>query len=434
MNELRFMTFRQRLAAVAVMLVTVALFSAAPIPSAAEQTFDETSFAFGRFGTVAVYKPAAAPRQGRLFVSGDGVWNLSVLLAGVDTSHYLRALYAGAESCECLATDFEALGQYLQKRQGLPASLAPVLAGNSSGATLVFGELAQAPPDTSAAAVTMGFCPELALGITLCLGHGLKAKPRAGMANLPFGQALLPTSNLHNPCIAFQGRSDQVCAVADAGLADLPLVEVAARAPTGDTLAVIVSGAGGWTSIDRELGDELARRGVAVVGLNAMKYLWTPRQSETLGRDLSRILLHYLPLLGKRRVVLIGYSLGAEVLPFMASRLPTELLARVDAVVLIGPGERASFEFHLSDWLGGVPTKDSVPVLPEVEKLHGPRIICIRGSEETDSPCRGGSAVEPWQTIVLPGGHHFGGHYRALADQVMPGSAAASPAPASEQR
>ena len=470
---------------------------AAPPPAASAaagkglaQAVSESSFTFGRFGAVAVYAPVGPPRQVVLFVSGDGGWNLGVvdmarglasrgaLVAGVDITRLLRALDGSADTCAYPAADFEALSQYLQKRLGLHDYLPPVLVGYSSGATLVYAVLAQAPPNTFAAAVSLGFCPDLALGKPLCAGHGLKALTRAKGRPRPPGQDLMPATALANPWIALQGTIDQVCAAADvqayvrqvrggelvllpdvghgfsvpgrwrpqfdavferlasanampaaprAGdrLADLPLVEVAARAPAGDTLAVIVSGAGGWASLDRDLGDELARRGVAVVGLNALRYFWTARRPEEMARDLERILEHYLQTLGKRRAVLVGYSLGAEVLPFMTTRLPPPLLARVDSMVLIGPGERASFEFHLTDWLGGLSTKNSLPVRPEVKKLHGMRIVCIRGTDETDSPCRGSGAAEPWKTVVLPGGHHFGGHYRALADHVIPGTAAA---------
>jgi len=49
------------------------------------------------------------------------------------------------------------------------------------------------------------------------------------------------------------------------------------------------------------------------------------------------------PMYGKAwnrdRFVLIGYSLGADVLPFLASRLPRGQLDRVSALVLLGwPG------------------------------------------------------------------------------------------------
>jgi len=74
---------------------------------------------------------------------------------------------------------------------------------------------------------------------------------------------------------------------------------------------------------------------------------------EIAAEDLSRILRAYLTTWKKDKVVLIGYSLAADVLPFMANRLELDLLNRVVLIALLGPGNDANFEFHLTDWLGG---------------------------------------------------------------------------------
>ena len=52
------------------------------------------------------------------------------------------------------------------------------------------------------------------------------------------------------------------------------------------------------------------------------------------------------------RVILVGYSFGADVVPFLVNRLPSGLLPLVRSVALLGLSETAEFEFHLSDWIG----------------------------------------------------------------------------------
>ena len=64
----------------------------------------EESFAFGRFGTVFLYRESPRPSRVVLFLSGDGGWNkgvvdmarqlssLDVAVAGIDINHYLRKL------------------------------------------------------------------------------------------------------------------------------------------------------------------------------------------------------------------------------------------------------------------------------------------------------------------------------------------------------
>jgi type IV secretory pathway VirJ component len=196
---------------------------------------------------------------------------------------------------------------------------------------------------------------------------------------------------------------------------DLPLVELPASGGTGE-LAVIVSGDGGWASLDRDIGTALAGEGIPVVGLNSLQYFWRARTPDEAGRDLTRILRHYLDAWRASQVLLVGYSLGAEVLPFMATRLPPDLRSRVRLVALLGPGRTATFEFHVREWLGG--GGGGPPTAPEIARLAGLRVLCLYGEDETDSAC---PMIRPGLARVerLPGGHHFGGSYANIAGRIL---------------
>ena len=188
---------------------------------------------------------------------------------------------------------------------------------------------------------------------------------------------------------------------------------------TGDTpyLAVLLTGDGGWAGLDRDVSAVIAKHGIPVVGVNSLKYFWTRRTPETAARDLGRILTYYLRAWSKEKSVLIGYSSGADVLPFLASRLPANLLARVELIVLLGPDSEADFEFHLTDWIGGG-SRAALPVMPEVEKLNTKRILCLYGEQETGSLC---PKLDDGRVkrIALKGAHHFSGDYEAVADTVL---------------
>ena len=73
-------------------------------------------------------------------------------------------------------------------------------------------------------------------------------------------------------------------------------------------------------------------------------------------------------------------------LPFLVSRLPADLRARVALVGLLGLSEQASFEFHVAGWLG-VETGHH-PTVPEVARLEATPVLCLRGEDEADSACR----------------------------------------------
>ena len=443
---------------------------------AAEETLE-----YGRFGKMTIYRNTPQPANVVLFVSGDGGWNLGVvdmaqslagldaLVVGINITHYLKEISGSTGKCSYPAADFENLSKFVQKKLGIDRYRTPVLVGYSSGATLVYALLAQAPPNTFRGAISMGFCPDLPLNKPFCSGHALKSEP----APKEHGYNFLPTQGLKNPWIAFQGTTDQVCDATAVGeyvkqvdnaelvmlpkvghgfavqknwlpqfreafirlvkedtaakrsgdpgskVSDLPLVELPAQGQATDVLAVILSGDGGWASIDREIGTSLATKGIAVVGLNTLKYFWTGRSPDMAGKDLERILRHYLPTWKCQMAILIGYSLGADVLPFMAGRLPEDLQQQVMAVALLGPGKTANFDFHLSDWLGGG-SRPGLPLEPELARLKGMRLLCLYGKEEQDSLC---PVLAPGnsQTKIFPlsGGHHFDGDYEKLAVLIL---------------
>jgi type IV secretory pathway VirJ component len=183
-------------------------------------------------------------------------------------------------------------------------------------------------------------------------------------------------------------------------------------------MVVVVSGDGGWAAIDRSLGNALASSGVGVVGFNSLKYFWKKRSPEEASYSLRRILDYYLSAWKKKQVVLVGYSLGADVLPFMINGLPSASRTGVRLVALLGPSREVDFEFHLSDWLGNFSHGSSRPVKPEVEKLRGLPLLCFFGEDESDSLC---NDLDPAMAhcIRLSGGHHFGGNYQSIAAAIL---------------
>ena len=206
----------------------------------------------------------------------------------------------------------------------------------------------------------------------------------------------------------------------DAQVADLPLIELPTSAIGRDELAVIYSGDGGWAGLDRDVGGALLQAGIPVIGVSSLQYFWTRRTPDGAADDLVRVLRHYLPAWKRQRIVLIGYSAGADVLPFLAARLPADLRSRVAAVALLGPSDTASFEFHVAEWLGH-DDDSSLPTAPEVAKIGGSgklKVLCFYGADESDSLCP--KLPKGQVTLYLEAGsHHFGGHYDVLAQTIL---------------
>ena len=433
---------------------------------------------FPSVGRLHIYHPSGreAPTSVVVFPSGDGGWeegvenkarllsHMGALVIGFDTIEYLKRLSKDKSVCAYPAGDFEALSQYVQHSLGFPEYLHPVIVGFSSGATLAYAALAASPPGTFKGAISFGFCPDLEISLKFCRGHGLeqvKGAPNKGIIFFPVKSVNAPWVLLHGmkdeDCLpvetkrfvegmkgaelvllpkvghgfgvysnwgpqfkkaflSMEGREERSEAVGD--VKGLPLVEVPASggAKTGD-MAVLISGDGGWAGIDRELSGALAEEGIPVVGLDSLKYFWTARTPEETARDSARIIREYRKKWGAARVLLVGYSRGADVLPFVYNRLPEDLKAVTAMTVLVAPSKSAGFEFHVSDWLGGI-SSAGLPILPEIEKMDGEKVLCFHGTEEKESLCPElkGPAIT---CFALPGSHHLGGRYSEIARIIL---------------
>jgi type IV secretory pathway VirJ component len=180
-------------------------------------------FSYGRFGAVSVYTDGVQPRDVVLFASGDGGWNLGVIsmaerlkdrgaaVAGIDVRHYLAQLEKSADKCVSPADDFEHLSRYLQANLGFKRYVQPTLVGYSSGATLVYATLAEAPDGMFKGALSIGFCPDLDLKKPVCRGSGIEATPRRDAKGVLKGVDFLPAKQLSGKWISLQGEIDQVC-------------------------------------------------------------------------------------------------------------------------------------------------------------------------------------------------------------------------------
>jgi type IV secretory pathway VirJ component len=94
------------------------------------------------------------------------------------------------------------------------------------------------------------------------------------------------------------------------------------------------------------------------------------------------------------------------------------LRERVVLIALLGPGRSAEFEFHVADWLVERRRPAAAAILPEVAKLRGRKLLCVFGSEETESLC----PTLPSGAAVLderPGAHHFAGDYVSIAERIL---------------
>ncbi len=201
-------------------------------------------------------------------------------------------------------------------------------------------------------------------------------------------------------------------------MGDLPLVEVRPSDPATGTLAILVTGDGGWAGIDKDIAAILAKNGIGVIGLDSMKYFWTRRTPEDAGADLARIMRHYLAAWGGKDFSLVGFSLGADALPPMIANLPPDLCRTVRQVALLAPSRSVELEFHVSDWIHDDEAARDIALLPEVRRIQPVHLLCVQGRDETSSLC---ADLSPEEATIrsLPGSHHFDGDYAGAAALIL---------------
>lgn len=367
------------------------------------------------------------------------------LVVGIDTPAFLNKVAQGAPDCISPAGDFDNLARFAQAYMHLPQYAPAVLVGLGAGASLSVAAQLQVSDHTFAGAIAVDFCDVMPEQLPFCEEEmlsrqgtapqrfGPKARPAAPIYNLgrshqqacesgidssytPYVEA---DSELLSAYTTLAQRAAKWAVRAPQQLDDLPIIEVAAAsgAVTGDSFVVLVSGDGGWAGLDRALAERLSRSGVPCVGLDSLRYFWTKRTPDGLAKDLSRIIDYYQLQWRLPKVAVIGFSQGADVVPFAVNRLPPSLRSALTATLVLGPSAHASFEFHVASWVSS--DADGLPVMPELRRLAGHDLWCVYGDGDDDALC----PLLPetgYHIVRLPGGHHFGGDYEALANIILP--------------
>jgi type IV secretory pathway VirJ component len=219
---------------------------------------------------------------------------------------------------------------------------------------------------------------------------------------------------------AFGATPDERCA-ARVDVTDLPLVILPAT-KSSDRFAIMLSGDGGWRRIDDKVTDTLRSEGVPVVGFLTPGYFRTRKTAAESACALERVIRFYQIEWKRRSVILIGYSRGADVLPFMAGRLPSDIRQSVTAIALLGLEPTIDFRYHPS-WIPFFHVHEpQFPVAPEMERLRGLKVLCFFGEKEKHSICR---TLDPALVTAVhePGSHHFAGNYRGIAETILAATA-----------
>lgn len=387
---------------------------------------------------------------------------LSYYVAVIDNQELLKSASNHADNtnnqCLNLAKKLTELSVQLNAQFKLNNEDLPILVGIESGAASLYAALAQAEKKTFHAAVGINFTPQLSAHTPLCNQETFAAKTSGALLELKslnrlptsfyvFQDKNLPanlsarefSNNISNAKFTIAKEEDQTPLSeaiqilqwldprladqisSDASDSDLPLIEVNVaqdQTEATQTMAIVLTGDGGWAEIDKELAKILAAQGIPTVGFDSLSYFWKTRTPATTSQDIERVIAQYLEKWNKKQVILIGYSFGADVLPFVANNLSPETQQKISLIALLGMGKTAAFEFRLSSWMNADKNPDRLPILPAIEKMTWANSICIYGIADPAANCLPAIA-HGVKAISMSGDHHFDEKYEELVKHII---------------
>src|SRR5664280_683255 len=421
------------------------------------------------FGKVYIYNRTTTHKNVILMISGDAGWNsgiagfsqtfseMNAMVIGVNILEYFKDLRQRTDECYNVAADFVQLAGAVEKKYEFPDYIPPILMGYSSGATLLYAILAQEHSGTFIGGISVGFCPDIELPKMLCELNGLTVA-----ADIPGKRYILqPDDKLENQWIVLNGKLDKICSypavvdfvsktknaelitlpkvghgfsklsdfmpqwkdaytrliakyekekppIVDIGqVKNLPVVITNSKIRDFQAPAVLlISGDGGWYGFEQSIADNFANQGIPTIGLDSRKYFWNRRTPEETASDIAKALNFYGKEWGRNKFILIGYSLGAELVPFIVNRLPDEIRTKIESVVLLSPATNTDFEIHISNMIGIGNRQNTYYTIDEITKLQGITTLIIFGEgEKTQIP----ELLKGTSIIIreIPGDHHY---------------------------
>lgn len=179
-----------------------------------------------------------------------------------------------------------------------------------------------------------------------------------------------------------------------------------------------ISGDGGFNNFSKTFSQELHRHGYDVFALNTKKYFWHKKTPLKAAQDTESYLKQITKDRKNKKVIIIGYSYGADVAPFIYNRFDSDFQQNIQNLIIIGPSKVNDFEIHLEEYIAGQ-QEYGFSVVREINKIRNvPFTLVVSDLEYKYFPINE-ITLKDFQFLHLSGDHHFGGNTTMLADAVL---------------
>ena len=181
-------------------------------------------------------------------------------------------------------------------------------------------------------------------------------------------------------------------------------------------LLIYLSGDGGMNSFSTSFLKSVCNKGYSIIGIDAKDYFWKKKTPEQASAAVGAVTARFLRDWNLKSFILIGYSFGADVAPFILTRLPTTLSGSARQLVLLSPSATTSFEIKLTEMLG-IGGNKGVSVGSEINKITKP-VLLVFGNDEKEFPLSEVN-LKNKKLLFLAGGHHYDGDVEGLLHQLI---------------
>ncbi|MFT3723269.1 MAG: AcvB/VirJ family lysyl-phosphatidylglycerol hydrolase [Hyphomonadaceae bacterium] len=185
------------------------------------------------------------------------------------------------------------------------------------------------------------------------------------------------------------------------------------------TVAIFLTGDGGWASFDQKVCAALTSAGVPATGFDTGAYFSEMRDPTIASQALAGAIETVKDRWSADHVIIVGYSFGADVAPFLVNRLPPDLKSSIDRVALMSPSAEAPFQVTLTERVG-LDAPGARPVIPELKTLNdaGARIACLYGERDHDAVCPS-LTLASMKKVEMRGGHGLADDHQAVANAIL---------------
>jgi type IV secretory pathway VirJ component len=208
-------------------------------------------------------------------------------------------------------------------------------------------------------------------------------------------------------------------AIAQTDIGKLPVtVKVPSPVVADRPIVFYITGDGGMKKFSVDMVNILAGKGYPVIGLNTLKYFWSKKTPQQAAADVTALLQYYSSQWNNHTFIMIGYSMGADVLPFIYQHLPTAFQSQTQHLVFMSPSSSTDMVVHISDMLGKTSTPGSMNVPGAMNTITGKPLLLVFGQDEKDFDVKS-LTIHNYHQIILPGGHHYNDDAQGVVQQIL---------------